>query len=83
MRTAWPAGRQLLGERDRFDGDVSAGMGWLSSAGVRLNVRWERRVLQFNHIVPAMKTMLGAEDYDEETGEGFSCYTCHPHAEAI
>lgn len=35
----------------------------------------------FNHVVPAMKTMLGAEDYNEETGEGFSCYTCHPSAE--
>lgn len=34
----------------------------------------------FNHVVPAMKTMLGAEDYNEETGEGFSCYTCHPSA---
>jgi hypothetical protein len=27
-----------------------------------------------------MQTLLGAPDYDEETGEGFSCYACHPHA---
>ena len=36
----------------------------------------------FNHVVPTMKTMIGAPDYDAETGEGFSCYYCHPHAEA-
>ncbi|MCB9634191.1 MAG: hypothetical protein H6721_18875 [Sandaracinus sp.] len=35
----------------------------------------------FNHVVPAMRTMLGQEAYDAETGEGFSCYTCHPRAE--
>ncbi|HJK94835.1 MAG TPA: hypothetical protein RMH85_13450 [Polyangiaceae bacterium LLY-WYZ-15_(1-7)] len=35
----------------------------------------------FNHVLPAMRDMIGAEPYDAETGEGFSCYTCHPHAE--
>lgn len=35
----------------------------------------------FNHVVPAMREMIGAEEYDAETGEGFSCYFCHPHAE--
>ena len=35
----------------------------------------------FNHVVPAMRTMLGEEEYDPETGEGFSCYFCHPKAE--
>lgn len=35
----------------------------------------------FNHVVPAMRQMIGAEEYDAETGEGFSCYFCHPHAE--
>jgi hypothetical protein len=32
----------------------------------------------FNRIVPAMQTLLGAEPFDAETGEGFSCYACHP-----
>jgi hypothetical protein len=35
----------------------------------------------FNHVVPAMRQMIGAEEYDAETGEGFSCYFCHPRAE--
>jgi len=35
----------------------------------------------FNHVVPAMRTMIGEAEYDAETGEGFSCYFCHPHAE--
>ena len=35
----------------------------------------------FNHVVPAMRTMIGEEEFDAETGEGFSCYFCHPHAE--
>lgn len=35
----------------------------------------------FNHVVPAMRTMLGQPERDPSTGEGFSCYSCHPHAE--
>lgn len=35
----------------------------------------------FNHVVPPMRTALGMPEYDAETGEGFSCYTCHPAAE--
>lgn len=34
----------------------------------------------FSEVVPAMRTMLGAAEYDAATGEGFSCYACHPHA---
>jgi hypothetical protein len=34
----------------------------------------------FNRVVPTMQTLLGAPDYDAATGEGFSCYACHPHA---
>lgn len=36
--------------------------------------------LMFNHVVPAMKHAVQAEDFDETTGAGFSCYTCHPAA---
>jgi len=32
----------------------------------------------FREVVPAMKTLLGAPDYDTETGEGFGCFACHP-----
>jgi len=35
----------------------------------------------FNHVLPAMREMVGAEPYDAETGTGFSCYACHPHGE--
>ena len=35
----------------------------------------------FRHVVPAMRQMLDQPEFDEETGEGFSCYFCHPHAE--
>jgi len=35
----------------------------------------------YGRLVPAMETMLGAQRYDEATGEGFTCYACHPHAE--
>lgn len=34
----------------------------------------------FNDVVPTVQALLGAPDYDEATGEGFSCYACHPHA---
>ena len=59
---------------------------------ILLDVRWFRSPLKITDkrgaagkqrylpdLDPA-KTMLGAEDYNEETGEGFSCYTCHPSA---
>ncbi len=35
----------------------------------------------FNHVVPAMRQALDAPEYNAETGEGFSCYFCHTHAE--
>lgn len=34
----------------------------------------------YSQVVPAMRTMLGAAEYDATTHEGFSCYACHPHA---
>lgn len=34
----------------------------------------------FTRVVPAMRTMLGAPEYDAETHTGFSCFACHPHA---
>ncbi len=34
----------------------------------------------FNHVIPEMRELLGEAEYDAETGEGFSCYACHPHA---
>jgi len=37
--------------------------------------------LMFSRVVPAMERLLGAAPFDEETGEGFSCFTCHPRSE--
>lgn len=34
----------------------------------------------FSRVLPTMQALLGAPDYDEATQEGFSCYSCHPHA---
>jgi hypothetical protein len=34
----------------------------------------------FNHVVPSVQTMLGAEAYDATQKSGFSCYVCHPSA---
>lgn len=34
----------------------------------------------FQEVLPTMQTLLGAPAYDEATHEGFSCYSCHPHA---
>jgi hypothetical protein len=34
----------------------------------------------FNHIMPTMQALLGAAAFDEASGEGFTCYACHPHA---
>ena len=36
----------------------------------------------FQEVLPTMQTLLGAAPYDENTHEGFSCYSCHPHAGA-
>ena len=33
----------------------------------------------FRDVVPTMKELLGADDYDTETGEGFGCFACHPN----
>ena len=37
--------------------------------------------LMFNHVVPPMRAAVQGEDFNADTGEGFSCYTCHPAAE--
>ncbi len=34
----------------------------------------------FQRVLPTMQTLVGGADYDEETQEGYSCYSCHPHA---
>lgn len=34
----------------------------------------------FNDLLPLVQTLLGAPEFDEDTGEGFSCFSCHPHA---
>ena len=31
-----------------------------------------------NHLVPEMRSILGAEEYDEATRTGFACFSCHP-----
>ncbi len=33
----------------------------------------------FNHVMPTTQTLVGGEDFDEATGGGFSCFSCHPH----
>lgn len=45
----------------------------------------ERRptlVFMFNKVVPHMRALLGKPVYDNDTGEGFSCYACHPKGES-
>ncbi|MDD9940337.1 MAG: hypothetical protein OXU20_04645 [Myxococcales bacterium] len=32
----------------------------------------------FNAVTPTMRALLGVARYDKETGEGFSCFYCHP-----
>jgi hypothetical protein len=41
-----------------------------------------RPILQFmfNRVVPTMQTLTSAPEFDAESGDGFSCYSCHPHA---
>lgn len=34
----------------------------------------------YSRVVPAMQTLLGAPEFDAATGEGFTCFSCHPHA---
>lgn len=33
----------------------------------------------FNHLLPTVRDMLQLAEFDANTGEGFSCYSCHPH----
>ena len=40
----------------------------------------EMATFMFQEVLPTMQTLLGEEAFDEETGHGFSCYACHPHA---
>lgn len=32
----------------------------------------------YNRVVPRMQRLLGMQAFDATTGEGFSCYQCHP-----
>lgn len=50
----------------------------------RQMVREHPRMVRFmfNRVLPTMQKLLGAEPFDEETGRGFSCFACHPRAEA-
>ena len=34
----------------------------------------------FQRVLPNMQTLVGGQEYNEQTQEGFSCYSCHPHA---
>jgi hypothetical protein len=36
----------------------------------------------FNEVRPAMRDLLGLEDFDPETGTGFGCFNCHPNGAA-
>jgi hypothetical protein len=36
----------------------------------------------YNQVLPTMQALLGAPAFDETTGEGFTCYACHTHAES-
>lgn len=36
----------------------------------------------FNRVRPAMRDLLGLEDFDPDTGQGFGCFNCHPHGDA-
>ena len=35
----------------------------------------------YTRVLPTMQALVGAAPFDETTGEGFTCYACHPHAE--
>ncbi len=39
-------------------------------------------VFMFNEVLPTMQTLMGAPDYDEATGSGFSCFSCHPKGDS-
>jgi hypothetical protein len=35
----------------------------------------------FSRVRPTMRDLLGLDDYDPETGEGFGCFNCHPRGD--
>ncbi|MCB9592409.1 MAG: hypothetical protein H6719_06735 [Sandaracinaceae bacterium] len=37
-------------------------------------------VFMYQEVLPTMQQLIGAPDFEEETGGGFSCFACHPHA---
>jgi hypothetical protein len=41
----------------------------------------EMVTFMYSHVRPLMQTLLGEPAYDEETGEGFSCFFCHPRGD--
>lgn len=45
-----------------------------------LNQYLEASTFMYSRLLPAVQTMVGARDFDPATGEGFTCYSCHPHA---
>lgn len=38
-------------------------------------------VFMFQRVTPTMRNLLGAPTYDAATGEGFTCFYCHPRGE--
>lgn len=54
------------------------------SAGQHQTVRDHPEGVRFmyNQVLPTMQALLGASAFNEATGEGFTCYACHTHADA-
>lgn len=42
----------------------------------------EASTFMYSRLLPAVQTMVGAHAFDPATGEGFTCYACHPSAAA-
>ncbi|MCA9581861.1 MAG: hypothetical protein KC416_08700, partial [Myxococcales bacterium] len=36
----------------------------------------------FQRVLPQVRDLLGQPEFNEQTGEGFSCFSCHPQGQA-
>lgn len=55
------------------------------SAEQKATVEKHRATARFMHqqVIPNMRALLGARSYDPATGQGFSCFHCHPRGEPV
>jgi hypothetical protein len=47
-----------------------------------VNTNREMATFMFQRVLPTMRALLNASEFDDATGEGFSCFACHTRGDS-